>query len=417
MPASSNIGILGISSLSESVCTNIVSRGQSVLFAVEDTEKQRLESFVSGIPSEKGFDNSSWGKVSPYTKLKDFFQFLSCPRKLFVFPNDPMSPGATPSTEEKPSFDVFSQIAEYLDPGDVVIYATQRLSSFDVRRAASIVMKNDISFVDVGFLGEISENNASILVGGSIEAFQLVESILLMFAAKTTDYKYTSLCHFGDVGTAQLAIQLHRSIASFLIDILTECFVILLSAGGFSLHQIQTIFEDWYSSNTICSESSKTKKTSAKLSTFDTYSSGTLGYLSGQNSCLENNPIIHCFIKSLRTSSLESAGQLNQVASEMAASLKSLELDSVIESKSINTTSKKNALDPRIIPKVGREQLSRDVESSIIAAFVCFITNKFEELQKITSQDKIKVNLKELLRVWSCGSLLCCRLIYIRFHH
>ena len=141
--------------------------------------------------------------------------------------------------------DVVDQVAEVLEPGDIIIDGGNSNYRDDVRRAAKLKPKG-IHYVDAGTSGGVFglERGYCLMVGGPNEAFDRIEPILKTIApgkgdiertpGRTGDYAPEELgyLHCGPSGAGHFVKMVHNGIENGIMAALAEGMNILKNADA-----------------------------------------------------------------------------------------------------------------------------------------------------------------------------------------
>ena len=166
------------------------------------------------------------------TSLEEVRDSLSAPRVVWV-----MVPAGEPTEE------VIRDLAEVLEPGDVVVDGGNTYFKDDVRRAAFLAERG-IRFADAGTSGGVwgLERGYCLMVGTEPETFELLEPILSSLAPGRGnvpesrgrgDRRSTAaegFLHCGPVGSGHFTKMIHNGIEYGLMQAYAEGFELLRSA-------------------------------------------------------------------------------------------------------------------------------------------------------------------------------------------
>lgn len=185
-----------------------------------------------------GFDRNP--DLSDVDSLEDLVSTLQIPRVIWV-----MVPagGITRS--------VMSDLAERLEPGDLVIDGGNSRFTEDHHNAALLAEKN-IAFIDCGVSGGIwgLENGYGLMAGGTHAD---VQRVLPVFDALRPDGpREESFVHVGDVGAGHYAKMVHNGIEYGLMQSYAEGYELLAAKdiikdvhGTFQAWQHGTVVRSW----------------------------------------------------------------------------------------------------------------------------------------------------------------------------
>ena len=168
-----DVGVFGLSVVGANVALNIAEHGFKV--AVGNRSHDKVSALTERARTEGNLP--IFGTESP----EDFIDHLKKPRKVFIL----VQAG-------RPVDDTISSLARYMERDDIIVDGGDEWYPNSIRRAKFLEPKG-ISFICMGISGGESEvrHGPSIMAGGEISAFKLVEPILSKIAAPSM---ITGLC-------------------------------------------------------------------------------------------------------------------------------------------------------------------------------------------------------------------------------
>mgnify|MGYP005839142557 FL=1 len=165
--------------------------------------------------------------VSHVKSLPKLVEALAAPRVVWV-----MVPAGEPTER------VVRELADLLQPGDLMVDGGNSNFRDSIRRGAELE-KRGLLFMDAGTSGGIwgLENGYCLMVGGSDEAFRLIEPALRTLAPKD------GYAHVGPVGAGHFTKMVHNGIEYAMLQAYAEGFEILNSSQfQLDLHQIASLW-------------------------------------------------------------------------------------------------------------------------------------------------------------------------------
>ena len=165
--------------------------------------------------------------VSHVKSLPKLVEALAAPRVVWV-----MVPAGEPTER------VVRELADLLQPGDLIVDGGNSNFRDSIRRGAELE-KRGLLFMDAGTSGGIwgLENGYCLMVGGSDEAFRLIEPALRTLAPKD------GYAHVGPVGAGHFTKIVHNGIEYAMLQAYAEGFEILNSSQfQLDLHQIASLW-------------------------------------------------------------------------------------------------------------------------------------------------------------------------------
>ena len=133
------------------------------------------------------------------------------------------------------------QMAELLEPGDVLIDGANSFYKDSMRRGATLAAAG-IEFVDAGVSGGVwgLENGYALMVGGSEQAFANLQPIVEVLAPAED----RGWVHTGPVGSGHFAKMIHNGIEYGMMQAYAEGFALLKGREDFAL-DLSEIAESW----------------------------------------------------------------------------------------------------------------------------------------------------------------------------
>lgn len=218
-----DIGLIGLGVMGRNLALNIEDKGYSV--SVYNHTPKRTKDFINNEGKGHNF--------SDFYDIEAFANSLKKPRKimLMIKPGEPVD-----STIEK--------LLPCLDKGDLVMDCGNTYFPDTTRRIEELKGKG-ISYLGIGVSG--GESGAlygpSIMPGGSMEAYGLVEDLLMKIAAKTEDGYCCS--YVGDGAAGHFVKMIHNGIEYGMMQAISEVYDIMRKVLKLSPEEIADQFEIW----------------------------------------------------------------------------------------------------------------------------------------------------------------------------
>jgi len=218
-----DIGLIGLAVMGQNLALNIARKGYKV--SVYNRTSSRTEEFVK----EKVKDE----KIIPCYDIKSFVESLETPRKIILM----VKAG-------QPVDDTIKELLPYLTPGDLIIDGGNSHYS-DTSRRLKELREKGILFLGMGVSG--GEYGAlygpSLMPGGTREAYQLVEEILLKISAQTEDGPCCT--YVGDDSAGHFVKMVHNGIEYAYMQAIAEVYDIMRKVLKMNSKEIGDVFEEW----------------------------------------------------------------------------------------------------------------------------------------------------------------------------
>lgn len=220
----SDVGVIGLAVMGENLVLNMENKGWKV--SVNNRTASVTEKFIAGRAKGKN--------IFGYADLKSFVESLSSPRKIVMMVR-----------AGKPVDDLMEQLFPYLSKGDILIDGGN--SNFeDTNRRVAITEEKGLFFVGSGVSGgeEGALNGASIMPGGSKEAWKDVKELLQSISAKYEDG--TPCCDWvGPQGSGHFVKMIHNGIEYGDMQLISEAYWIMKHLANMSNEEMANTFSEW----------------------------------------------------------------------------------------------------------------------------------------------------------------------------
>lgn len=217
------VGLIGLGVMGANLALNIGDNGYTV--SVYNHKPGRTEDFMK---------NQENGKIfSGFYDIESFVNSLEKPRKIILM----TIPG-------KAVDNMIHNLLPYLDEGDLIMDGGNTHFP-DTTRRMNQLKDSKILYLGIGVSGgELgARHGPSIMVGGSREAYDLVEDMLTKISAKTEDGHCCS--YMGDEGAGHFIKMIHNGIEYGMMQAIAEVYDIMRNVLKLSIEEIADIFETW----------------------------------------------------------------------------------------------------------------------------------------------------------------------------
>src|SRR3954449_3076167 len=221
--AVANIGVTGLAVMGRNLARNLARHGHTV--ALHNRTNSRTEDLVAQHGDE--------GTFVPSTSMAEFVASLERPRRVVIM----VKAGAGTDA-------VIDELAEHLEPGDIVVDGGNAHFA-DTRRREAALREKGLHFMGTGISGgeEGALNGPSIMPGGSEAAYAATGPLLESIAAQVDG---TPCCtHIGADGAGHFVKMVHNGIEYADMQLIAESFDLLRHAGGYAPAEIADVFRTW----------------------------------------------------------------------------------------------------------------------------------------------------------------------------
>ncbi|MEG1562940.1 MAG: decarboxylating NADP(+)-dependent phosphogluconate dehydrogenase [Bacteroides sp.] len=223
------IGLIGLAVMGENLALNLESKGWTVSVfnrTVPGIEEGVVERFLRGRAQNK--------HIEGFTSLAPFVQSIATPRKILMMVR------AGSAVDE-----LMEQLFPLLDAGDVLIDGGNSQYEDTNRRVAAAEAKG-FWMVGCGVSGgeEGALNGASLMPGGSLEAWTLVQPVLQSIAARAADG--TPCCQWvGPGGAGHFVKMIHNGIEYGDMQLIAEAYGVMKSLAVLTNEEMADVFTRW----------------------------------------------------------------------------------------------------------------------------------------------------------------------------
>jgi 6-phosphogluconate dehydrogenase len=218
-----DIAVTGLATMGRNLARNLARHGHTV--AVHNRTKTRTDTLIAEFGHE--------GRFIPAASLDELVASLKRPRTVIVM----VQAGA--GTD-----DVIDQLADLLEPGDIVVDGGNA-HFIDTRRRESALRERGLHFVGTGISGgeEGALNGPSIMPGGTPESYETLGPILESIAANVDG---TPCCvHIGPDGAGHFVKMVHNGIEYADMQLIAEAYDLLRTVLDRSPEEIAEVFRSW----------------------------------------------------------------------------------------------------------------------------------------------------------------------------
>jgi 6-phosphogluconate dehydrogenase len=222
----SDIGLWGLAVMGQNFALNMASHGYKV--CVGNRSVGKVDATV-----QRAKDEGNLPLVGAKS-TEEFVARLSKPRKVVIL----VQAG-------KPVDDTITQLAEYMEPGDVVIDGGNEYFPNSIKRSVFLKPKG-IHFIGMGISGgeEGARNGPSLMPGGPKGAYDLVAPIFEKCAAQV---ERTGPCaaYLGPVGSGNYVKMVHNGIEYGDMQLIAEVYDAMVNILGMGNEEIADVFLEW----------------------------------------------------------------------------------------------------------------------------------------------------------------------------
>jgi 6-phosphogluconate dehydrogenase len=218
-----DIGVTGLAVMGSNLARNLARNG--FVTAVHNRTQARTDALIA--------EHGNEGAFVPSTSIDDFLARLKRPRTVLIM----VKAGAATDA-------VIDELAEKMEPGDIVVDGGNARFSDTIRREAAL-RERGLHFVGCGVSGgeEGALNGPSIMPGGSAESYATLGPMLEKISAHVDGDPCCT--HIGTDGSGHFVKMVHNGIEYADMQLIAEAYDLLRRGAGLSPARIAEVFADW----------------------------------------------------------------------------------------------------------------------------------------------------------------------------
>lgn len=223
--ARAQIGVTGLAVMGSNIARNLARHGHTV--ALHNRHADKTDRLIAEHGDEGDFVRTE--------SVEEFVGALEKPRRVLI-----MVKAGDPTDQ------VIGQLADAMEPGDIIIDGGNALFTDTIRREKEL-RERGLHFVGAGISGgeEGALNGPSIMPGGSVESYKSLGPLLESIAAQVDG---TPCCtHIGPDGSGHFVKMVHNGIEYSDMQLIGEAYDLLRRILGYTPGQIAQVFREWNS--------------------------------------------------------------------------------------------------------------------------------------------------------------------------
>ena len=221
--STANIGVVGLAAMGSSLARNLAHHGNTV--AIFNRHYSRTQTLIDRYGSE--------GQFIPAKTIGEFVAALGKPRTAIIM----VKAGG-------PTDQVIGQLADAMEPGDIIVDAGNAYFKDTIRREKAIRARG-LHFVGCGVSGgeEGALKGPSMMPGGTEESWRTLGPILRSIAANVDGEPCVT--HIGADGSGHFVKMVHNGIEYADMQLIAESYDIMRRGLGLNPRQIADVFAEW----------------------------------------------------------------------------------------------------------------------------------------------------------------------------
>ena len=217
------IGVVGLAVMGSNIARNFAHKGHTVAVYNRSPEKTRT------LIAEHGDE----GSFIPSETIEEFVASLERPRRALIM----VQAGAATDA-------VIDQLADVMEPGDIIIDGGNSLYTDTIRREKAIRARG-LHYVGTGISGgeEGALTGPSIMPGGTKESYKSLGPLLESISAHVDGVPCCT--HISSDGAGHFVKMVHNGIEYADMQVIGEAYHLLREAAGLTPAEIADIFREW----------------------------------------------------------------------------------------------------------------------------------------------------------------------------
>jgi 6-phosphogluconate dehydrogenase len=222
-PATAQIGVTGLAVMGSNIARNFARHGYTV--ALHNRSIGRTDALLAEHGSEGSFVRTA--------TIQEFLAALEKPRRVLI-----MVKAGDPTDA------VINELADAMEPGDIVIDGGNALYTDTIRREAALAARG-LHFVGAGISGgeEGALNGPSIMPGGPAASYVSLGPLLEEISAHVDGVPCCT--HIGPDGSGHFVKMVHNGIEYSDMQLIGEAYQLLRDGLGLTAAEIADVFSEW----------------------------------------------------------------------------------------------------------------------------------------------------------------------------
>jgi 6-phosphogluconate dehydrogenase len=370
----SQIGLVGLAVMGQNLALNIAEKGFKI--SVYNRSPDKVDATVARAVEEKVGDN-----LVGYKDLKDFVQSIQKPRAIIIL----IQAGA-------PVDQTITKLRELLEKGDMIVDGGNEWY-LNTERRGKEVATSGLLYMGMGVSGgeEGARNGPSLMPGGPMEGYKMIEPILKRIAAQVNDGPCVT--YIGTGGAGNYVKMIHNGIEYGDMQLIAEAYDILKNVAGLNNDELHKTFTAWNKTElesflieitaTIFGKKDEDGKSYIVDKILDKTGSKGTGRWTVQEAAEQSVPCPTI------TAALDARYMSANLNDRIAAS-------KILKGPDVSL----NDL------KVNKEELVEAVRYALYAAKICSYAQGLNLIREAAKVNKWQLNLGEIARIWKGGCII-----------
>ena len=377
----SDVGLYGLAVMGQNFALNMASKGFRV--SVSNRSPNKVDATVERAVVEGNL---------PIVGFKDAHSFVDSiahPRKIILLVQ------AGTAVDE-----TIALLSQYMESGDVLVDAGNEWYPNSIRRASELHTKG-IYYIGMGISGgeEGARTGPSIMPGGDLKAYELIEPIISRCAAQVEDGPCTF--YVGPIGAGNYVKMVHNGIEYGDMQLIAEIYDVLKTLAGLDNPRMAEVFREWNAGEL---ESFLIEITATILDKKDDLTNVAPSSSSSASSRYVTDVILDkTGMKGTGRWTIQEAAERSVAAPTIAAALDARYLSGRKEER---VAAAAVLHGPTQIPRVESWQIVEDCRHALFAAKICSYSQGMCLIRAASDQMHWNIDVCECARSWKGGCII-----------
>jgi 6-phosphogluconate dehydrogenase len=369
-----DFGLTGLAVMGANLSRNVAHKGFSI--AVHNRTTEKTDKFVE--------EHGAEGRITGTKSIEEFVKAIKRPRPIMIM----VKAGA-------PVDAVIDELAPLLDQGDILIDGGNSLYT-DTQRREKALKEKGLRFIGTGVSGgeEGALNGPSLMPGGTMEAYRIVEPIFTTIAAQVDG---TPCCaHMGEDGAGHYVKMVHNGIEYADMQLIAEAYDLMRTALSMKAGEIAEVFRTWNQGDL---DSFLIQITSEVLAKVDPDTGG---------------PLVDVI---LDEAAQKGTGKwTSQLALDLGIPV--MTITEAVFARCISALKTERVAAARILPGPAskplagdREKLIAQIRHALYASKVCCYAQGFQQLDAAAAENGWRIDRGTIATIWRGGCIIRARFL------
>jgi len=362
---------VGLAVMGQNLALNIASKGFPI--SVWNRSEGKVVDTVNKA-KEEGLEKNLRG----FTDIREFVLSISRPRAVIIL----IKAGA-------PVDEAIDQLKDLLEKGDIIVDGGNEWYK-NTERRAEYVKSRGIMYVGMGVSGgeEGARHGPSLMPGGPVEAYKILEPILVKVAAQVNDGPCVT--YIGPGGAGNYVKMIHNGIEYGDMQLIAEAYDLLKNMAGLTNDELSKVFAEWNKGELSSFLIEITSKIFAKKD-------------EDGKSYIVDQILDKTGMKGTGRWTVQEAAEQSVACPTITAALDMRYLSGLLEERKVASTILHG---PEVVPQKDKSALVNDIRNALYVAKICSYAQGMNLIRQAGLVNNWNLNLGEIARIWKGGCII-----------